>query len=179
MVGVPSASAATTALLFLLGLVLVGGCAFVFRRRLLALRGIELIVGIAVIASLVSSPLLAWRVVKDLQYTTNLDPYERASAGPIQAYLPGYLVDRARTVVPPDGTWATRTGTVSNSIAQAAFSPLALVTLFPRVSADPAEAGWILTLGEQPRAVAPVSRTLLLRGPVPPLPAARLGKAAR
>ncbi|HVU77926.1 MAG TPA: hypothetical protein VHC67_10115 [Gaiellaceae bacterium] len=179
MLGVPSAPAATIAALFAAGFVLVGVCAFAERRRLLALRGIESVVAIAVIASLVSAPLLGWRFVKDLRYTTSLDAYDRANAGPIQAYLPGYLVARAQSTIPPGGTWATRTGRVSNSIASAAFSPLVLVTLFPRVSADPSAAGWILTLGALPGSVAPVSRTYLLRPAVSALPAARLGKAAR
>lgn len=179
MVGVPSASAATAALLLLLGLLIVAIGVYLGRRQLRQLRGVDRFVAIVVVASLVSLPLLAWRVVEDMRYTTALDPYERANAGPIQAYLPGYLVDRAKTAIPADGTWATGTGRLSNSIAASAFSPLVLVELFPRVSADPAAAGWILTLGEQPGAVAPVSRTLLLRRAVAELPAARLGEASR
>jgi hypothetical protein len=179
MVGVPSASAATVALLFLVGIVLIAAGLLLARRRLAGLQGVERIVAVAVVASLLSVPLLAWRVVEDMRYTTGLDPYERANAGPIQAFLPGYLVDRANAVIPRSATWATGTGRVSSSTAAAAFPPLALVTLFPRVSASPAAADWILTLGESPGAVAPVTRTLLLLPAAGQLPAARLGEAER
>lgn len=179
MVGVPSASAATAALLLLLGLLIAVVAAYLGRRRLRALRGVDRFVTVIVAASLVSVPLLGWRVVKDMQYTTSLDPYERASAGPIQAFLPGYLVDGARSVIPADATWATGTGRVPSSTAASAFAPLAIVTLFPRVSADPARANWILTLGERPQAVAPVTRTRLLRPAVGLLPAAWLAEATR
>jgi hypothetical protein len=179
MIGVPSASAATVALLLLAGIVFVALAAVIARRRLRSLGGVERVVAVALAASLASVPLLGWRIVKDLQYTTGLDAYTRANAGPIQAFLPGYLVDRARGVLPADATWATRTGSVPSSTAAAAFSPLVLVTLFPRVSVEPARADWILTLGEEPQAVAPVRRTLLLRPAVGSLPAARLGQARR
>lgn len=179
MLGVPAASTATSALLLLAGIVLVAASAVLLRRRLVAFRGVERVVVAAVALSFVALPWIAWRFVEDVRHTARLDSYDRASAGPIQAYLPGYLVDAARRTIPESGTWATRVGTLSNPVPAAAFSPLVLVTLFPRVSAGPGTAGWILTLGEQPRAVAPVSRTFLLRPAVAELPAARLGKASR
>lgn len=179
MLGVPAASAATTALLFLLGLALVAVAGHLARRRLRPLRGVELLVAAGLALSLVGLPWIAWRFVEDLRYTTGLDAYDRASAGPIQAYLPGYLVDGARSRIPANGTWAAQAGPLSNSIPAAAFPPLVLVTLFPRVSAPPATAGWILTLGAQPGTVARVRQTSVLRPATAELPAVRLGRAAR
>ncbi|MGZ4353416.1 MAG: hypothetical protein ACXVZ4_07715 [Gaiellaceae bacterium] len=173
MVGVPAASAATTLLLFVVGLAGVGLAAAVFRSRL---RGLPLDARLATAAlglSLVAAPWLVWRFAEDLRTTTRYDSYERANAGPIQAFLPGYLVDGARSLIPPTASWATAVGpSDADPIAQKTFPALALVALFPRVSAPPSSADWIIGWGVDPRRVARVGRVAVAhprQGPLPPV----------
>jgi hypothetical protein len=147
VLGVPAASAATKAALFLLGSGLVAAALILLRGRLTGLRLEERLVVAAVALSLVALPWIGWRFVEDLRTTTRLDPYERANMGPIQAYLPGYVVSRARV---SGATWATQVGPVPNQIARRAFPSLALISLFPRPSAPPGEADALLRYGFDP-----------------------------
>ena len=143
MVGVPAAAAATTAALFLAGILAVAVGLFLARGRLHRLGVAERIVVAATAASLVAVPWIGWRFVEDLRTTTTLDPYERANMGPIQAYLPGYLVQNVHV----RGTWTTDIGPQPNEIARQAFPSLVLVKLFPQLSAAPDRADWALRFG--------------------------------
>ncbi len=143
MLGVPAASAATTAALFLAGIVAVVLVLYLARRRVRALHTVELLVVAAVALSLVALPWIGWRFVEDLRVTTKLDPYERANMGPIQAYMPGYLVQGVHI----RGTWTTDVGPQPNDTARSAFPSLVLVKLFPRLSAPPDRADWIIRWG--------------------------------
>jgi hypothetical protein len=126
----------------------------------------------------ISAPYLVWRVVEDIRYTTRLDPYERQAAGPIQAFLPGYLVDGARTIVPPEDTYATVVGpTVPNAIARKAFPSLVLVSLFPRRSASRSDAQWIVAWGVPRQKLIRLGRVYVVHaalGPLPPVLAVRV-----
>jgi hypothetical protein len=177
MVGVPNASAAVVAALFALGLAIVAA-AWIRGGRRRPGTPAELAVAIAVAAAVASLPYVGWRFAKDLRYTTSLDPYERAAAGPIQSFLPGYLVDGARRVVPPGATYATVVGrAVPYPTARDAFGPLVLTTLFPRQSVPVRDAQWIVAWGVSPASVAPVGKVVVVQrrlGPVPPVYVAKV-----
>jgi hypothetical protein len=143
MLGVPAASAATTAALFFAGIIAVAFASYLARRRLRALETVERVIVACLALSLVALPWVGWRFVEDLRVTTKLDPYERANMGPIQAYMPGYLVQHVHI----RGTWTTDVGPTPNEIARSAFPSLVLVKLFPQLSAPPGRADWIIRWG--------------------------------
>lgn len=177
MLGVHSESVATLALLFGSGCILAAVLWLLGGRP--APRALEeRALGVALAAVVLSLPYLGWRVVEDLRYTRSLDPYERAAAGPIQSYLPGYLVDGARRIVPPGATYATVVGrSVPYATARDAFGPLVLTTLFPRQSVRVRDAQWIVAWGVSPARVARVGKVLVVHrrlGALPPVFAARV-----
>ncbi len=177
MIGVPAAGAVTTALLVLAGLGVVAAAAFAVRRRVGG-WGLETrVVAVAAGLSLAALPWIAWRFAEDLATTTRYDAYTRANAGPIQAYLPGYLADGARARIPPGATWAVAVGSSqANPVAQKAFPALVLITLFPRPSAPPGTASWIVGWGAPPASIVPVSRAVVVhprQGPLPPVTVAK------
>lgn len=143
MLGVPAASAATTAALFLVGILVVALALYLVRSRLRRLETVERLVAASLALSLVALPWVGWRFVEDLRVTTKLDPYERENMGPIQAYMPGYLVQSVHI----RGTWTTDVGPHPNEIARSAFPSLVLVKLFPQLSAPPGRADWVIRWG--------------------------------
>lgn len=181
MLGVPAASTATTAGLFLVGLIAVALCAFFLRRRFAAFCIDAKVAALATALSLIAAPWIAWRFVEDLSLTTGLDAYTRSNSGPIQAYLPGYLVDSARGEVGPRQTWHATSGPgVTNAIAARAFPSLVLVALFPRVSAPAQSADYVLVLGGDPRRVAKVHNVRVVHAAIGNLlPAVKIGRAAK
>ena len=148
------------------------------------LRRLELPVAAAWVCLVVTcclAPFIARRFVQDLRVTTRLHGYDRAAAGPVQAYLPGYLIDNARTVIPAGATFAT---VVSDAVpwapARAAFPSLVMQTLFPRVSVkDPKRAEFLVTWGIPPARVVPVSRSWRVRARAGAYPAVFVGRVAR
>ncbi|HZS62290.1 MAG TPA: hypothetical protein VFA43_23680 [Gemmatimonadaceae bacterium] len=180
MLGVPAASAATTALLVLCGLLLASALIVPARRFFRPSGNEEWLVFCAVGVAVVALPWIGWRFAEDLSYTTKLDSYSAQSAGPIQAYLPGYLASDAAKVIPRSATWATAVGASSaNPIAQKAFPALVLITLFPRPSAPPHEAGWIVGWGAPPGRVARVKDARVVHPRQGPLPAVVVAKTVR
>jgi hypothetical protein len=177
VLGVPSASAPTLAALFLSGF-LVGAIAWSIGGRRRPQGLVERAVAVACAAAVVSLPYVGWRIVEDIRYTHRLDPYDRRAAGPIQAYLPGYLADGVAAVVPRDDTYATVvSSTVPYATARKAFPSLVLTTLFPRVSAPLRKAQWVVDWGVKPSGFAHVGRIVVAspqRGPLPPIYVARL-----
>jgi hypothetical protein len=120
---------------------------------------------VALIAVAAAMPYVVWRIVEDLRYTTTLHGYDRAAAGPVQAYLPGYLVDGASRLIPPTATFATA---VSPSVpwapARGTFGTLAMESLFPRRSvANARDADYLVTWGVPPATVVHVERVWTLR----------------
>jgi hypothetical protein len=181
LLGVPAAPGTTGwallafgALAFAASLVLLrSGVAAVPRQRAAAIAALAL--------SVAAVPYVTWRFVEDLRVTTRLDAYGASAAGPIQAYLPGYLVDNARGVIPRGATFST---VVSPAIpwqpARAAFPSLAMQTLFPRVSvAAPRAADYVVTWGVEPARVAPVTRTWVVRRRAGAYAALYVGKVRR
>ena len=126
-------------------------------------------------------PYVVWRIAEDLRVTTRLHGYDEQAAGPIQAYLPGYLLDGVPRLVPLDATYATAVGTeIPWTPAKAAFPALALITLFPRHSiADPHRADYVVAWGIRPAAVTPVTRVWVARARFGAYPAVYVGKVAR
>lgn len=178
MYGVPAASAATSVFLFVFGTVLAAAVGFrAFRRY----RGEERIVVAALVLSLIAVPWIAWRFAEDLSATTRLDAYTRANAGPIQSYLPGYLVDGAVAHVPPGATIAAVAGPrVQWAPARKAFPSLVFETLFPhRTVARPRDADYVITWGVKPQSLAPVSRVWVARPRVGEYLAVYVGKVRR
>jgi hypothetical protein len=171
MLGVPGSPGVLGWILLVLGLVGAAAAAgFFLARRRPGLAGSALVVCAA--TTLGVGPFLVWRIIEDMRYTTGLDAYERNAAGPIQAFLPGYLLDPVRRIVPRDATYATAVGDkVPHSAAHVGFPPLALTTLFPRLSVDdPRKADFVIAWGTDPRRLAPVSRVVVARGALGPLP---------
>src|SRR5262249_37808084 len=160
VLGVPSSPGAAGYLLLAFGLVVAVGALVVLRDRLRAIPLVEAAALGCLVVTAGATPYLVWRVVEDLRYTTRLDAYSGAAAGPIQASLPGHLVGGAVPLVPRGATYATAVGAnIPWSQARAAFPSLALQTLFPRRSvSDRRTADYVVTWGVRPAAVAPVTR---------------------
>ena len=165
MLGAPGSPGAVGWALIALGLVLAVAAIVRFRG---AIRSQVLSVGAALVALIVvgaATPYIVWRIVEDLRLTTTMHGYDRAAAGPVQAYLPGYLVDGASLLIPPTATYAT---VVSPSVpwapARVGFAPLAMESLFPRRSVENArDADYVVAWGVRPATIAPVQRVWTLR----------------
>lgn len=152
------------------------------RRQGLAIGELGLVRLAGVVALVVAAgvaPLVAWRITEDIRYTSQLDSFERAGAGPIQAFLQPYLLDDAARVLPRDATYAAVAGAgVPYPTARKAFPSLALNVLFPRVSrADPRSAEWVVAWGVDPRRLADVEDVRVVTpasGVYPPVVVARV-----
>jgi hypothetical protein len=142
-------------------------------------RNVDLAFALACAVATAAVPYLVWRVVDDVRYTTALDPYERSAAGPIQAFLPGYLLDGADRLLPPDATYATSVGAgISSATARKAFPALATSSLFPRRSAPPDEAQWLVAWGvdrAKLRRLGAVSVVRAAEGSLPAVLVVRIG----
>lgn len=165
------------------GLLGVGalGAAFAvltLRRRFRGVDRVAAAGAFCLVVTVAALPYVAWRFVEDLQVTTKLHGYDRASAGPVQAYLPGYLADGAKHFVAPGATFATAVGPeIPWPAARAAFPSLAFETLFPRVSvSDSQKADYLVTWGIAPGRIAPVSRVWVARPKVGDYAAVYVGK---
>ena len=179
MIGVPSSPGTVGWLLLAAGLSAAAALVILARRRLTEVDVVSALAAVSIVVTVCVTPYLAWRVVQDLRYTTALDSYSSSSAGPIQAYLPGYLADGAARFIPPAATYATAVGpTIPWAQARAAFPSLVMNTLFPRRSvASLTDADYVVTWGIRPVAVVPVSRTWIARprsGLYPPVWVARV-----
>jgi hypothetical protein len=168
MIGVPGSPGAAGWILLLVGLLAVALGAYRYRARL-PREPIALAAAVSLLVTVGAAPYFAWRIVRDLRYTTKMTPYDRSVAGPVQAYLQPYLLDRVPSLIPRGDTYATAVGdSVRFYPARKAFPSLALQTLFPRISTTPDRAQWIVSWGVRPSAVAPVDRIVVAR------PASRL-----
>jgi len=181
VLGVPASLGAVGSALLVLAAVALAAALVLLRRRLAASPPPTAAAAVALALTAAALPYVGWRFVEDLRVTTRLDAYERASAGPIQAYLPGYLVDGARNVIPAGASFATAVSpAVPWEPARAAFPSLALQTLFPRRSvSDPRAADYVVTWGIEPARVAPVSRTWTVRPRAGEYPAVYVGRVRR
>jgi hypothetical protein len=181
LLGIPAAPGAAGWALLALGVVVFVGVLGLLRRRIAAAPRPEGAAAVALALTVAAVPYVVWRFVEDLRVTTKLDTYGATAAGPIQAYLPGYLVDGAQRRIPLAATFATA---VSPRIpwqpARAAFPSLAMQTLFPRVSVDDLRsADYVVTWGIPPARVAPVARVWVVRARAGEYPAVYVGKVRR
>jgi len=165
VLGAPGSPSAVGWALIAIGLVLAVAALVRFRgaiRRQAPSVAAALVVLVVIAAA---TPYVVWRVVEDLRYTTTLHGYDRAAAGPVQAYLPGYLLDGASRLIPPAATFATVVSPrVPWASARSGFGPLAMQSLFPRRSvANARDADYVVAWGVQPRTVVPVQRVWTLR----------------
>jgi hypothetical protein len=165
VLGVPASPGALGWALILVGLLAAVGALVVLRGRLRSATPVVAAAGICLVFTAGALPYVAWRFAEDLRVTYRLHGYDAAAAGPVQAYLPGYLADGARQYVPRGATFATAVGPhIPWSQARAAFPALVMQTLFPRVSvADPHRADYVVTWGIRPDQVASVSHVWLAR----------------
>jgi hypothetical protein len=181
MLGVPSSLGVAGLLALVLGI--VGGlCAVIMvRRRLRSLGLVEASAALSLLVVASSIPYVGWRFAEDLRLTTKLHGYDAAAAGPVQAFLPGYLVDGAQNVIPKNATYSVVVASdVPWPSARLAFPSLAMQTLFPRVSvSDPRVADYLVTWGIAPRRVAPVTETWVVRRQFGMYPAVRVGRVRR
>jgi hypothetical protein len=180
VLGVPGSPGAFGWLLLVLGAGAGAAVLAAFRERLLRAPPPVAAANACLVVTCALVPFLAHRIEQDLQVTTGLHGYNRAAAGPVQSYLPGYLVDNTRRLIPLDATFST---VVSRSVpwpaARGAFPALAMETLFPRVSvANPARADYVVTWGIRPSKVVPVTRSWLARAQTDAYPAVYVGKVA-
>src|SRR5436190_3785953 len=142
MLGVPGSPGAVGWALLLAGLLAAAASGYRFRARL-PREPIAAAAAVSLLVTAGAAPFLAWRIVDDLRYTTKLTPYDRSVAGPVQAYLQPYLLDRVPLLIPAGDTYATAVGdSVRYYAARKAFPALALQTLFPRISTTPDRAQW-------------------------------------
>jgi hypothetical protein len=180
MLGVPGAPGVLGWFLLVLGLVVSAVVCMLLRRRLVNAPLPVAVAWVCVVSTCALLPFIAHRFDQDLRVTTGLHGYDRAEAGPVQAYLPGYLVDRARGLMPVDATFATAVSSaVPWEAARGAFPALAMETLFPRVSVKvPAQADYVLTWGIRPARVVKVTRTWVVRPRAGAFPAVYLARVA-
>lgn len=181
MLGVPAAPGAAGWALLAFGAIAFVIVLALVRRRLVTAPRPAAAATVALALTVAAVPYVAWRFVEDLRVTTKLDAYGANAAGPIQAYLPGYLVDGAQRLIPRGATFATAVSpAVPWQPARAAFPSLAMQTLFPRSSvADPRAADYVVSWGIVPARVAPVSRTWVVRPRAGQYAAVYVGKVRR
>jgi hypothetical protein len=179
MLGVPGSPGAVGLALLLAGLLVAAASGYRFRAQL-PREPIAAAAAVSLLVALGAAPFLAWRIVDDLRYTTALTPYDRSVAGPVQAYLQPYLLDRVPALIPVGDTYAAAVGAaVPYDAARKAFPSLALQTLFPRRSTTPGRAEWIVSWGIRPSAVASVTREVVVRPASGLYPALYVGKVRR
>jgi hypothetical protein len=181
VLGVPASPGVAGWLLLALGAAGAGAAFLALKRRLAAAPTATGAAHVALVVAVAAFPYVTWRFVEDLRVTTRLRGYDAEAAGPVQAYLPGYLVDGARRLIPIGATFATAVSPrVPWGSARAAFPSLAMQTLFPRVSLDdPRAADYLVSWGVRPAEVTRVTRTWIVRARAGAYPAVYVGQVAR
>ena len=167
------------------GLIVGALYAWHVRGRVLAATGGSGSVGAVVLVLLATTvgtaPFLGWRIVEDIRYTSQIDPWLAPRYGVSVFKVHPEIFDNAARRIPPGDTYYLTSDPKLGRATKAAFHEWALGYLLPRIAvADPAQAGWILTLGVDPASVGPrVSRTWLMKESVNGLPPAYLGRVDR
>lgn len=144
-------------------------------------RSVGLVVLILLGTTVGTAPFLGWRIVEDIRYTREIDPWLAPRYGVSVFRVHPEIFDNAALRIPPGDTYYLASAGNLDRVTKAAFREWALGYLLPRVAvADPARAQWILTLGVAPASVGPtVSETWMVKESVNGLPPAFLGKVAR
>lgn len=181
MLGVPASPGAVGWLLIALGgVVIVVGLGLA--RRALGRADLPAAAStLALIVAVGSAPYIVWRIVEDLRHTTQLGAYDAKFAGPVQAYLPGYLLDGAPRLIPPSATYATVVSpTVPWAPARVGFGPFAMQILFPRRAvSDPRAADFLVSWGVAPGRVTSTSRIWVLHRASPATPLVYVARVSR
>jgi hypothetical protein len=157
MLGLPSRPDAVGAAMLVLGVVLGVTAALVVWRG--PLRGWERLpaatLAIALGVTVAYVPFGAWRIVEDLRFTTGLNDEQVEGAGPIQTFIPPYVLDAVPALLPVGDTYVAVAGPrLPEEVARTAFPYLALTRLFPRTAvADPRRADWVIAWGRDPRSL--------------------------
>jgi hypothetical protein len=179
MLGVPGSPGAVGWALLLAGLLAAAASGYRLRARL-PRDPVAAAAALSLLITAGATPFLVWRIAEDLRVTTRMTPYDRSVAGPVQAYLQPYLLDRVPSLIPVGDTYATAVGdSVRYYAARKAFPALALQMLFPRVSTTPDRAQWIVSWGVRPSEVAPVSKVVVARPASGLYPALYVGQVRR
>ena len=149
------------------------------RRQLAAFGAAGRLVAVAAAVTVGALPYTLWRIGEDVRYTSELDSYERAGAGPIQTFLQPYLLDPVVPLIPREATYFTAVSDGIRREARQGFVPLAYTVLFPRISVErPEQADWIVSWGLDPRTlgveVEGVRRVRGAQAGYPPLWVARV-----
>jgi len=144
-------------------------------------RSVSWIIVALLVTTVGTAPFLAWRVVEDIRYTRQVDPWVAPRYGVSVFGVHPEIFDNAALRIPPGETYYLASSPGLERAVKAAFREWALGYLLPRVAtADPDQAQWILTLGVDPASVGPpVARTWRLKESVNGLPPAYLGEVAR
>jgi hypothetical protein len=183
MLGLPPRPDAVGVAMLVLGVVLGVAAVIVSWRG--PLRGWERLpaatLALALGVTVAYVPFGAWRIAEDLRFTTGLNDEEVEGAGPIQTFIPPYVLDRVAPLLPVGTTYATVTGPrVPEEVARTAFPYLALTRLFPRTAvADPRRADWVIAWGADPRSLGvPVEDVRVVWPGQAGLPAVLLARVA-
>ena len=185
MEGLPQSPGAVGFAILLAGL--IGGALFAWliRGRVLAavegVRGVAAIVLVLTATTLGASPFIVWRVVKDISYTSGVDPWLKPRYGVSVSGVHPEIFDNAAARIPPHGTYYLAVAPSVDYGARASFRQWALGYLLPRIAvSQPDRAEWIVTLGVDPARVGPhVTKVWRLKESVNGLPPAYLGKVQR
>jgi hypothetical protein len=150
---------------------------FLWIRRRFPTRSTLAIAAIAAIA-LAPAPYVTWRIVEDVRYTSDLDPWLSSRYGVSVFHVHPAIFDAAASHMPPSARYYLAVAPGVDSTTSGAFEQWAAGWLLPRVAvSSPKQARWILTLGVDPATVDPaVSRTWRLWPPLGDTPAAYLGE---
>jgi hypothetical protein len=181
MLGVPASPDAVGYALLALGIAASGAVAAVLWRGERDRDRVRTLLAAGLLATVGAAPFLAWRIVEDVRYTRRLDASTYDGAGPVQAFLQPYLLDRVPALIPRGATYAAVTGgAVPYPTAREAFPSLAHETLFPRISvSDPRRADYVVAWGVDPQSVAPVRRVVVARRAAGAYPALRVAEVRR
>lgn len=155
MIALPNGFGVAGALLLVLGAALGAGMFLISWRRLrsalahggeAASAAAALVAGTLALSAAVA-PVLSWRIVQDLRYTTRIPEHIAERIGAYESGLDGSVFDQAAALMPADARYYVD-GEGSDTDTFEAWSRTALL---PRIAvSDPRSAEWIFTMGLSP-----------------------------
>jgi hypothetical protein len=173
--GVPQNPNAVGLAAIVLGLVL--GAVFLLRAR----RTQSLVSLTVATLALAAFPYVAWRVVEDIRYTSNLDSWLANRYGVSVFRVHPAIFDNAETHMTRDARYYLVSSPKLDATRRAAFAQWAAGWMLPRVAvASPGRADFVLALGVDPRSVGvPISHVWRVMPALQGTPAAYLGEVGR
>lgn len=182
MKGLPLHPGVTGWAIWITGLLVGTLYAWRIRKQVSRAVGESLTVGSIVLlliaTGLGSAPFVGWRIIVDVRYTSQIDPWLVPRYGVSEHGVHPEIFDNAAARIPSGDTYYLAPSPRLNNETQAAFRQWALGYLLPRIAVgDPERADWILTLGVDPASVGPdVSRTWIMKEAIGSTPPAYLGR---